>query len=201
MARLPAHLYNDEEYTKDLLRAIGIELEKLRQAREDLFLQLRPSTSTWGMARYEREYAVTTDTSKGMEQRLARWRAKRRGTGTSTVERIRSVAGSFTDGEVEVTERPREYRFIITATTEQQAPPIVSDMYSAIDEIKPAHLGVGFVSVQKSRGVIYLGAGLGLGQTLTVHPWQPEPIDSRGAVYIGAGMSTAQELSIQPKEA
>ena len=115
------------------------------------------------------------------------------------------VADYFGSGQVwewfEYGGAPHHFKIIV------DNPEISLDNYKRFLELlyyvkrKSSWLDTIIINLTVDTGHIYLGAGQGLGQTLTIHPWQPEPIDSRGAVYIGAGMSTAQELSIQPKEA
>lgn len=141
---LPEHIYSGEAHVTDLQNGIGKQLQSAQSARDDLLLQVRPSIATWGMQRYEREYGIEPDISKPMDQRLARWRAKRRGQGTTTKELIRLMASSFSGGEVEVTEHAARYEIEIKFVDTWGVPPNIDDLALSIREVLPAHLAFSF---------------------------------------------------------
>ncbi|HHY52076.1 MAG TPA: DUF2313 domain-containing protein [Clostridiales bacterium] len=140
MELLPPQCYNGEEHMEELQAALGRQVEEARKARDDLFLQGRPSTATWGLANYEREYGIIPDPAKPLKQRLALWRAKRRGHGTTTVEVIRGMAQSAFGGEAMVTERPGQY--LVEIKTIGTSLANREDFQTAVSEIIPAHLAV-----------------------------------------------------------
>ena len=100
MEMLPRAAYHDEAHVGDFQGAVGRQMDAAEAARDDLMKQARPATATWGMMAYEREYGIEPDVSKPHDQRLSRWRAKRRGQGTTTKELIKLMASSFTGGEL-----------------------------------------------------------------------------------------------------
>lgn len=71
---------------------------------------------------------------------LSRWRAKRRGQGTTTKELIKLMASSFTGGEVDVREPKGQYLVEIEFIGTWGVPPNVDDLGESIREVLPAHL-------------------------------------------------------------
>lgn len=137
---LPENSYRGEEHVVDFQDAVQSALSSAQAARDELMLQLRPSTATWGLTLYEKEYGIVPDVSKPINQRLSVWRAKRRGQGTTTAELLRLMASSFSGGEVEVKEHAAEYLVEIMFVGTWGVPPNVSDLERSIREVLPAHL-------------------------------------------------------------
>jgi hypothetical protein len=144
MDKLPQKIYHREPHVKDIQDAIGQQVEQEQQARDDLLLQCRPSTATWGLAIYEREFGITPDINKPQDQRLSVLRAKMRGQGTTTKPMLQSMAASFSGGEVDVNERFAEYITEIKFVGTWGTPPNVNDLWDSIREILPAHLDLIF---------------------------------------------------------
>lgn len=152
MRHLPEHLYSGEAHVADLQGAFGAQAGAVAAARDDLLLQARPSTATWGLERYEREYGILPDRSKTPAQRLAFWRAKRRGQGTVTREYLRNVAAGYSGGLAEVEEFPAQHRFVIRFTGCLGVPPGIEDFKALVEELKPAHLAVEYQYTYNTHG-------------------------------------------------
>ena len=142
MEKLPEEVYHGEEHVKCFQGAVQEQIEQVQAARDDLMLQLRPSTATWGLTLYEKQYGITPDVTKPRDQRLSRWRAKRRGQGTTTKELIELMASSFSGGEVAVTEHTSEYLVEIMFVGTWGVPPNIEDFEQSIREALPAHLDI-----------------------------------------------------------
>lgn len=142
MEKLPEEVYHGEEHVRCFQEAVRVQIENVQAARDDLMLQLRPSTATWGLTIYEKQYGVTPDVTKPRDQRLSRWRAKRRGQGTTTKELIELMASSFSGGEVAVTEHTAEYLVEIMFVGTWGVPPNIEDFEQSIREVLPAHLDI-----------------------------------------------------------
>ena len=82
---------------------------------------------------------------KNPSYRRSRILSKLRGAGTTTVELIENVASSFSNGEVDVIEHNDEYYFDVKFVGTKGIPPNLDDLKTAIEEIKPAHLGVNYI--------------------------------------------------------
>lgn len=155
MEHLPEQIYNNEKHVEEFQNAVEQEIIRLQEARDELFLQTRPATSTWGMAHYEREYAIQPNEQKPHAQRLSAWRAKRRGRGTTTAALIKSMADSYSPASTEVS---NDYK---NSLVELKIPYAVSKEYiqellAGVREILPAHLDLAFRTINTWEEVIGL---------------------------------------------
>ena len=127
-----------------------VVVDSLWNAVEDCMAQLDVETATWGLSIWEEALGLPVEVERPMAFRRSRIIAKLRGQGTTTVTAIQNVAASFSNGEVEVTEIPEEYRIRIHFVGAIGLPPNLADLKAAIAEIIPAHLGVGYESPLKT---------------------------------------------------
>lgn len=132
--------YRDAPEVQVTEEALDGQLRKIQSARDDVLAQLVVGTATWGLELWERAYGLETDAEKPLEQRRERVMAKIRGTGTVTEAMLKNVAESYTNGEVEVIGRPREYAVDLRFISVLGTPPNIDDLSAALDEICPAHL-------------------------------------------------------------
>lgn len=109
---------------------------------QDIVNQFSTRNATWGLSYMEEPLGITVDESRPYEFRRSVIKAKLRGTGTVTVNLINNVAESFSNGQVDVIEDNPNYSFIIKFIGTKGIPPNLEDLKNAIEEIKPAHLGV-----------------------------------------------------------
>ena len=137
---LPPDEYDNEIHVRDYQDAIGKQISLLWQDMDSLIAQGRPSTAIWGMVNYEREYGLPVDLRKPKDQRLAAYRAKRRGFGVITVDVLKNIAASFYNGEISIIEHKREFWFEITFLSNVGIPPNLDDLKAAIEDVKPAHM-------------------------------------------------------------
>lgn len=139
MAYLPDYYaeVTDVVYVQD---AIAKELGRLRYDIQDVLNQFYVYTATWGLEEWERLIGIKTDYTKPLEQRRSVIISRLRGAGTTTVERLKDVAASFSGGEVAIIEYPEEHRFIIKFVGTAGIPPNLNDLTSTVGQIKPAHL-------------------------------------------------------------
>lgn len=142
MKLLPWNVYHDQEQVADFQGAIGSQLAELLRYRDDLYLQFRLSSASWGMAAHEADYGIPVNPELSLEQRKRRWRAKRQGRGTTKSSVIEQIASDFTGLRCQVVEFPEEDRFELWAYMESGIPALTNDLIRMIEEIKPAHLGV-----------------------------------------------------------
>lgn len=141
----------------------------LWNAVDDCKAQLDVETATWGLSIWEEALGLPVEVERPMAFRRSRIKAKLRGQGTTTVAAIQNVAASFSNGEVEVTEVPKEYRIRVHFVDAIGLPPNLSDLKAAIAEIIPAHLGVGYESTIKTwNDVKHLTWGEAAGQSWEV---------------------------------
>lgn len=144
--------YMDSVETVTFQEAFQPELDLVWQGRNELLLQLDPNTATWGLSLWEEALGLPTDTTRDIEYRRVRVVAKLRGNGTTTVALIKSVAESFSNGEVDVVEFCNEYRLEIRFVGTVGLPPNLDDLADTLDEILPAHLDWKFVIYFRTHG-------------------------------------------------
>lgn len=128
-----------------LQNAFAMEITAAQAARDDCFLQLDVNTATWGLDLWEEAYGIEKDASKSDEYRRTAILAKMRGAGVTTAAMIKNVAASFSGGEVEIIEKPGEYKFEVKFVGTMGIPPNMNDLTAAIEQIKPAHLAYGYI--------------------------------------------------------
>ncbi|MNW56034.1 hypothetical protein D3C74_337320 [compost metagenome] len=121
------------------------ECGQLAYSIEDSALQTNVESATWGLARWEKVLALTTDSTKSYATRREMIKAKLRGSGTTTPEMIRRTASAFSGGDVQVVEVPGAYSFEVHFVGTLGIPANMAGLIQIIEEIKPAHLDYKFV--------------------------------------------------------
>ena len=132
--------YHNSDFVKAYMSSQSAEHSFIKESIEDLVNNLYVNTATWGLDYFEEKLGLQIDKSKSYEERRERIKAKKIGTGTTTVKMIKDTALAFECGEVEVTEMYSDYIFTLRFVSERGRPKNIDDFKNAIDEIKPAHL-------------------------------------------------------------
>ena len=146
IARYPDFYAGSPEFV-DMQNALEPEALALWTARDGLMDQLCVNTATWGLQYWEQTLGITVEQGKDLEYRRSRIRSKLRGSGVTTVALIESVAESFSNGDVAVTEYPQDYRLEIKFVGTIGIPPNLEDLTASLREILPAHLAWDYVMV------------------------------------------------------
>ena len=146
IARYPDFYAGSPEFV-DLQDALEPEALALWTAQGGLMDQLCVNTATWGLQYWEQTLGITVEQGKDLEYRRSRIRSKLRGSGVTTVALIESVAESFSNGDVAVTEDPQAYRLEIKFVGTIGIPPNLEDLTASLREILPAHLAWDYVMV------------------------------------------------------
>lgn len=140
ITQLPRH-YQNSSQDAELQRVLGVLADQLQADRDLTLEQLYPSTASgWGLELWERAYGIAVDYTLGEERRRSRILAKVKGTGVTTVDRLRGIAEAFSNSKVEILELFDQYRFEIWYT--DTIGPIANpeDLAEIVNELKPAHL-------------------------------------------------------------
>ncbi|MBN2981973.1 MULTISPECIES: YmfQ family protein [Cohnella] len=140
---LPGY-YATSRIMSSIADAQGSELDDLQRALDETLAQFFVATATWGLDVWEKEFGIETDETKPVDQRRSNLISKIRGTGTVTIELLKSIGESYTNGKIEVTQQPALYRFTVKFVDNVGLPPNIDDLKAAIEEVKPAHLDVQF---------------------------------------------------------
>lgn len=143
LSYLPSY-YHDVREMRAIAGAEGAELDKLTQDLEDLLGQYYPETATWALSRYEQDLNIPVNLSKPMEQRRSVVISKMRGSGKVSASMLKNVAQAYERGSIEVSVLPDAYKVTIHFRDTLGIPPNLSDLKSAIEEIKPAHMIVDY---------------------------------------------------------
>jgi uncharacterized protein YmfQ (DUF2313 family) len=146
--------YTESDEVIAIQNGFQIESEILRTAQEDLLNQLFVETATWGLTYWEKYLGIQVDISKDIAYRRSNIIAKIRGSGTTTIDLIKTVASSYSNGEVEIMEHPSNYSFEIKFTGTRGIPPNMEDLQYAIERIKPAHLTVTYTFTYNTWGMV-----------------------------------------------
>lgn len=153
MKYLPEYYQKSAEVI-EIQEGIGGVWLKISTDIEDLKAQLDLETATWGLVFWEMDYGIETDVSKSYGERRSVIKAKRRGTGTTTVEMIKNTAESYVYGEVDVEEHNEEYYFNVIMVGVTGIPPNLEDLKRTIEEIKPAHLDYYIIIKYNTWGMV-----------------------------------------------
>lgn len=152
ISRYPDFYAGSPEFV-DMQNALEPEALALWTARDGLMDQLCVNTATWGLQYWEQTLGITVEQGKDLEYRRSRIRSKLRGSGVTTVALIESVAESFSNGDVAVTEYPQAYRLEIKFVGTIGIPPNLEDLTASLREILPAHLAWDYVMVYNTWDV------------------------------------------------
>ncbi len=146
IARYPDFYMGSPEFV-EMQEALEPEVLELWTAQGGLMDQLCVNIATWGLQYWERTLGIPVEQGKDLEYRRSRIRSKLRGSGVTTVALIESVAESFSNGDVAVTEFPQAYRLEIKFVGTIGIPPNLEDLTASLREILPAHLAWDYVMV------------------------------------------------------
>lgn len=127
--------------------------KRIDRLEQELFV----STAVAAIDRWEKDYGITSNGENSVEIRRANVIAKRRGMGTATPEMIIGIIRSYTDDEVSIIEKPEEYIFEIHLNGKEASVTLYNIM-AAVEEIKPAHLAMGYTIALNINGNLHTGS-------------------------------------------
>jgi len=120
------------------------ELEEFIRNLEITLNQFFIDSADFSLERWERELGIPVNNSKSDDYRRSAIKSKLKGSGTVTVNLIKNVCESYSNGEVDVIEDNPNMQFTIKFIGVKGIPPNLEDLQRAIEEIKPAHLDFDF---------------------------------------------------------
>lgn len=138
LSMLPLYEQSSQTF-REIMSTQQIEFDELEINIADLSKQLLIDTATWALAIYEEELGLETDLSKPLVERRSKIKAKWRGSGTVSKERIKAVVDSFTNGNVDVA---FDGNIQVIFNDILGVPENMDDVYGAIENVVPAHLRV-----------------------------------------------------------
>ena len=132
--------YETSRVMRSILQAEGSELDKLRQALDDILNQFFVRTATWGLDRWEEELGLSPALDQPESERRDRIVSRLRGTGTATIAVVKQVAESYDKGSIDVIEDHAAYTVTIRFVDTTGVPPNLDDLKAAVRAVLPAHL-------------------------------------------------------------
>jgi len=138
--RVPDYHYVNEQ-SKALIETLADASLEAKAALEDVINQFFVDTATWGLALWEQQLGIQTDTSLSMEARRTAVRQKLVANGNTTEEMVRQLAETITGYEARVVIND-DYSFSLEFLGEknQLADIDVEEVRTIVEQIKPAHL-------------------------------------------------------------
>ena len=133
-------VYRKDKWIRELFKAAGLEIDKAGEAIDEINAQYFINTATdWGLKLYEWELGITKP-SKTLDARRSTVEAKWKTGGKVDIALLQDVADSWKNGDINVTFP--DGKIHITFVGEYGVPKDLDDLYSALDEVKPAHLAI-----------------------------------------------------------
>lgn len=134
--------YETSRVMKAILQAQGSEIDKLRQALDEVLNQFFVSTATWGLDRWESELGLPPASDQPDAERRDRIISRLRGYGTATIRIVKQVAESYDKGRCQVIEDFTAYTVTIRFVDTTGVSPNIDDLKAAVRAVVPAHLSV-----------------------------------------------------------
>ena len=137
---VPAY-YLAHEQSRAIIETLADASLEAKTALADVMDQFFVDTATWGLALWEWQVGLQTDTSLSVDARRAAIRQKLVASGNTTAEMVRGLAESITGYEARVIVNS-DYSFSLEFLGERNelADIDVEEVRSVVEQIKPAHL-------------------------------------------------------------
>lgn len=143
MLKLPKY-YRLSDKVNTLMYVEGYKNAEFNDMVTDIVDNCYINTATWRLDTLERQAGIQTDPSKSLEDRRAVLRTRYGGFGTATIPFLKQIALKFVNGEVEITNFPREYRAEVEFSSPLGVPKNMPDIQVALEEAFPAHYQILF---------------------------------------------------------
>jgi hypothetical protein len=125
-----------------IAHALGSEFDLLYGAVRELAAQFFPRTATWTLDDWEARLGLSIQPAWPDGERQDRLVAHLRTFGTPTLQRIKDVALSFENGEIEVIQDHPAYNMILMFTGVQGVPANVAEFELTMRRLIHAHLAL-----------------------------------------------------------
>lgn len=197
---LPVY-YQHSKVLQIVLYPFNRELDHLSDKINALRRQMNVSTSDYAIEEYEKEYGVEKDVNLSIEERRNKIISKMKSTGTTTIEKIKSIVKTWTGENCQITEEYNDYSFTVKIKNAFQNIAKMDGAYEAIEEVKPAHLQVKYLFENTTKNSMYLASILRGGENITVYPYNPKMIELKGNFKLATGQNTGlEQIEVYPKK-
>lgn len=142
MLKLLHKIFRKYVVTNEIVKTAGAQIDDIEVKVDDIEKQNYLETATWGLDIFEKELAVSNADVKTEEERKKIIAAKWRGSGILTLKLLQQTVEAFINYNVKV----RFTGVIVIDFSEKIGyPHNFEDIHNAIEDIKPAHLGIEYV--------------------------------------------------------
>lgn len=137
-------LYRADRFIDDLYSVIGSELDSLDSGIAQVVANSVIDTADLATVEmYEDQMDINPRPDRSLEERRAAVKTKWRSSGTITLEMLQAVCNAWKNGEVSAAFENGQIK--LTFLGEYGVPTDLSDLLSALEDVKPAHLGLAYV--------------------------------------------------------
>lgn len=139
MQYLPKY-YNKSKVIADVVAQMQAQADKNKLDQDSTDRNILATTANAdGLMRFEREYGIQSDERTRLESRRSGVVARERGNGVTNGSLIRDAAAAYSNGEVEVTEKPDEYMVCIKFVSTKGVPKDIDALTATLYELIAAH--------------------------------------------------------------
>lgn len=139
-------LNSDDLMVKDVIKAIGAEMDRTDSAGEQIRTDMIFKTCSEEMVRFwEEKMQIVPKPRQDLDGRRATIEARWKATGKVNVELLQEVADSWKYGKVNVEFNANKIE--ITFNDTLGMPKDTEGLKAALEEVKPAHLPIDFVAI------------------------------------------------------
>lgn len=139
----PEHLKN--KTIKEILRVEQEQLELEEKAINNLIREFFIDTAVHSLDIWSKFAGIEDDPLLELDIRRSNIKAALKSKETTTIEVIKSIAESYSNGTCEVIEDYTNYKFTVKFISIVGVPKKINEIKKIIDKVKPAHLNYDFV--------------------------------------------------------
>ena len=150
-------LYPDHLQNKTISEILKVEQEQLEleeKAIDNLIREFFIDTATFSLDTWAKFAGIEDDPLLDLGIRRSNIKAALKSKETTTIEVIKSIAESYSNGTCEVVEDYANYKFTVKFTGTVGVPSRIDEIRKIIDKVKPAHLAYDFEFKYRTWGDI-----------------------------------------------
>lgn len=138
----PDHLQN--KTISEILKVEQYQLELEEKAIDNLIREFFIDTATFSLDTWAKFAGIEDNPLLDLDVRRSNIKAALKAKEVTTVEVIKSIAESYSNGTCEIIEDYANYKFTVKFTGTVGVPSRIDEIRKIIDKVKPAHLAYDF---------------------------------------------------------
>lgn len=148
----PEHLQN--KTISEILKVEQYQLELEEKSIDNLIREFFIDTATFSLDTWAKFAGIEDDPLLELDIRRSNIKAALKSKETTTVEVIKSIAESYSNGTCEIIEDYANYKFTVKFISIVGVPKKINEIRKIIDKVKPAHLNYDFEFKYRTWGDI-----------------------------------------------